>query len=102
MGVVVSDTSSDTRTAADSVTANSWNRRPTMPPIKSIGINTAISDRLMVSTVKLTSLAPFNAASRGGTPCSIWRSVFSRTTMASSTTKPVEMVSAIKDKLSRL
>ena len=32
----------------------------------------------------------------------MWREIFSSTTMASSTTKPVEMVSAISDRLSRL
>ena len=65
-------------------------------------MNTAISDRLIDSTVKPTSFAPSSAASRGGTPASMWRDVFSRTTMASSTTKPVAMVSAISDRLLRL
>ena len=35
-------------------------------------------------------------------PASRWREMFSMTTMASSTTKPVEMVSAISERLSRL
>ncbi len=38
----------------------------------------------------------------GGTPSSMSRVMFSITTIASSTTKPVEMVSAISDRLSRL
>ena len=38
----------------------------------------------------------------GGMPSSMRRAMFSVTTMASSTTKPVEMVSAISDRLSRL
>jgi len=33
--------------ASDKVSANSRNSRPTMPPISRIGMNTAISDRLM-------------------------------------------------------
>ena len=37
-----------------------------------------------------------------GTPSSIWRGMFSSTTIASSTTKPVATVSAISDRLSRL
>jgi hypothetical protein len=45
--------------ATDSVTANSRNSRPTMPPISSNGMNTAISDTLMDSTVKPISWAPF-------------------------------------------
>ena len=56
IGVVVNEIASDTRIAIDSVTANSRNRRPTMPPISRIGRNTAISDRLMETTVKPTSL----------------------------------------------
>ena len=43
----------------DSVTANSRNRRPTMPPISRIGRNTATSDTMLIdSTVKPTSRAP--------------------------------------------
>ena len=102
IGVVVSETSSEISTAIDSVTANSRNSRPTMPPISRIGRNTAISDRLIDSTVKPTSRAPSSAASKRGMPASMWRVMFSSTTMASSTTKPVAMVSAISDRLSRL
>ena len=56
IGVAVSETSSETRIATESVTANSRNNRPTMPPISRIGMNTAISDRLIESTVKPISL----------------------------------------------
>ena len=52
MGVVVSETTIETRMAAERVTANSRNSRPMMPPISSIGMNTAISEMLMESTVK--------------------------------------------------
>ena len=99
IGVVVSETTSEIRIAADSVTANSRNSRPTMPPISRIGMNTAISDRLIDSTVKPTSRAPRSAASNGVMPCSMWRDMFSSTTIASSTTKPVAMVSAISERL---
>ena len=58
MGVVVNDTTSETRIAIDSVTANSRNRRPTMPLISRIGMNTATSDRLIEMTVNPISLAP--------------------------------------------
>ena len=47
MGVVVSETTSETTIATESVTANSRNRRPTMPPIISSGMNTATSETLM-------------------------------------------------------
>ena len=92
----------DTTIAVDSVTANSRNRRPTMPPMNSSGMNTATSDMLMVSTVKPISCAPLSAAASGFMPASTWRVMFSMTTMASSTTKPVAIVIAISDRLSRL
>ncbi len=65
-------------------------------------MNTAISDRLMETTVKLTSPLPISAASRTPLPDSIWRTTFSSTTTASSTTKPVAMVSDISERLSML
>src|SRR5271168_4185342 len=102
IGVVVSETTIEISTAIDSVTVNSLNNRPTSPPINSSGRNTATKDRLIESTVKPTSLAPAIAASTRVLPCSRWRVTFSKTTMASSTTKPVEMVSAISDRLLRL
>ena len=102
MGVVVSDTSSDTPIATERSTANSRNNRPTIPPISRIGMKTATSDTLMERTVKPISLAPRNAASIGFIPSSRWREMFSMTTIASSTTKPVAMVSAIRERLSML
>ena len=100
MGVVVSETTSETSTATESTTANSRNRRPMSPPINKIGMNTATSDVDMDSTVKPISRAPVTAAASGGTPASRWRVTFSTTTIASSTTKPVATVSAISDRLS--
>ena len=82
--------------------ANSRNSRPTMPPISSSGMNTAISETLIETMVKPISPAPLMAASIGFMPSSMWRKMFSSMTMASSTTKPTAMVSAISDRLSRL
>ncbi len=70
MGVVVRDTTSDMMMAADRVTENSRNRRPTMPPISSRGINTATREVLMDRTVKVISRDPMSAASRGEWPIS--------------------------------
>ena len=100
MGVVVSETSSEMPTATESVTANSRNKRPTMPPISRIGMNTATSEMLMERTVKPISLAPSSAAWSGGMLASRCRAMFSTTTIASSTTKPVATVRAISDRLS--
>ncbi len=73
-----------------------------MSPMKSSGINTATSETVSEMIVKPICLAPSSAASRGDFPSSMKRVMFSIITMASSTTKPVEMVSAMSDKLSRL
>ena len=102
IGVSVSETMADTTTATLKVMANSRNSRPTMPVMKSSGMNTAISETLSEMTVNPICFAPLSAASRGVSPVSMKRTMFSIITMASSTTKPVEMVSAISERLSRL
>ncbi len=102
IAVVVSDTTSEIMTAVDSVTANSRNRRPTIPPMNSSGMNTATSDTLIVSTVNPTSRAPSSAAWIRPMPWSRCRDTFSSTTIASSTTNPVATVSAMSDRLFRL
>ena len=63
------------------------------------GISTAISEMVSEMMVKPICLAPFSAACIGGSPASTWRAMFSIITMASSTTNPVEIVSAIKVRL---
>ena len=47
MGVSVSEITPDTRMAALIVTANSCSRRPSTPPMKSTGMNTATSEIVM-------------------------------------------------------
>ena len=98
----VSDTKPDTRIATAIVTANSWNSRPMSPPRNSTGMNTATSDSVIEMTVKLISRLPLIAASMTDSPCSRWRTTFSSTTIASSTTKPTASVSAMSERLSRL
>jgi hypothetical protein len=71
-----------------------------MPLISRIGMNTATSEIEIDSTVKPTSRAPSSAACMRGMPASMWRAMFSSTTIASSTTKPVAMVNAISERLS--
>ena len=84
------------------VTANSRKRRPTTSPMKSNGMSTAMSDTVNETMVKPICSAPFSAASIGESPSSRYREMFSTITIASSTTKPVAIVSAIRDRLSRL
>jgi len=65
-------------------------------------MKTAMSERVIDMMVKPISPALLRAACNGESPSSKWRTVFSITTTASSTTKPVAMVNAIKERLSRL
>src|SRR5215831_14838052 len=102
VGVVVRETTSDTPIATLKVTANSRKSLPTIPPIISKGMKTATSDVLIDKTVNPISAAPLNVACRTPIARSTYRVMFSNTTIASSTTNPVEMARAIRDRLSRL
>ncbi len=99
MGVRVIETIPEIRMAVQMVTANSRNKRPRMPAMKRIGMNTAASDRVMETIVKPISREPLSAASYGFSPFSMCRTMFSSITMASSTTKPTERISAIMEML---
>ncbi len=99
MGTSVSDTRAENKMVMASVTANSRNSRPITSCMNSSGISTAISDTVSEMMVKPISPAPRSAASNAGTPRSRWREMFSIMTMASSTTKPVAIVSAIRLRL---
>ena len=92
----------DTKIATETVTANSLNSSPTIPLIRNSGMNTAISDIEIETMVKPISPAPCNAACSGVAPSSMCRTMFSIMTIASSTTNPTAMVSAIRERLSRL
>ena len=100
MGVRLSETTPETRIAAPMVTANSCKRRPRIPLMNKTGIKTAASERVIETMVNPISRAPLSAACIGRSPISMWRTMFSSITMASSTTKPTESVSAISERLS--
>ena len=65
-------------------------------------MSTAINDTVSEIIVKPIWAAPLRAASRGRSPSSTYRAMFSIMTIASSTTKPVAMVIAINVRLLRL
>ena len=67
-----------------------------------IGMNTAASDDGHRDDREADLLRALSAASSGVSPRSMWRTMFSSITIASSTTKPIERISAIIDRLSRL
>ncbi len=71
IGVSVSEMNADIRIATLSVTANSRKNRPTMSPMNSSGISTAISETVSDRIVKPICPAPRSAASSGGSPCSM-------------------------------
>ena len=98
----MSDTNADTRIASETTIANSWNSPPITPGMKKIGMNTATSDTEMDTTVKPISFEPSIAARNGVSPFSMWRTMFSSTTIASSTTRPTASVIASNETLSRL
>ena len=82
-------------TAATMVMPNSWKNLPTMPPMKPMGRNTATMDSVVASTAMPISSVPCSAASCALLPICTWRTMFSRTTMASSINKPTHRLRAI-------
>ncbi len=98
----LSETKPEIRIATAIVTENSWSSLPTMPPMNRTGMNTATSDSVMEMIVKPISFEAANAASIRPFPISMCRTMFSSITMASSTTKPTDSVSAIRERLFRL
>ena len=67
-----------------------------MPPINAIGEYTAIKAIVMEITGTAISRVPIIAARNGVSPNLMWRSTFSNTTIASSTTKPIARTNANK------
>ena len=59
-----------------------------MPAMNAAGMKTPASTRAMPISAPLTSSIAASAASRGDLPCSIFASIASTTTIASSTTSP--------------
>ncbi len=87
-------------TAAVTVIPNWWKKRPMMPPMKPTGKNTATMEKVVANTARPISAVPSSAASlwllkRPSTLMPAWRTIFSRTTIASSISKPTHSDSAI-------
>jgi len=89
IGVSVNATKPDTNTAAATVNANSVNKRPVLPCMNASGVNTTASVIVIATTANAISRLPCSAAFFGAMPSSMWRCMFSSTTIASSTTKPI-------------
>ncbi len=95
---MVSATMPEMMTAPARVMANSRNSAPVRPPVKASGANTAASVMVIATTGPVISCMPTKAACFGGSPSSMWRWMFSTTTMASSTTRPMASTMASSDR----
>ncbi len=91
-----SDSATKAEIATDiaSVTPNSRKSWPLCPGRNESGRKTAASVVVVAITAKNTCSVPSTAAARGPSPWARRRTMFSRTTMASSTTSPVASTSA--------
>ena len=78
-----------TSTEQVTVSANGRNHSPEMPGIKATGMNTAIIENVVAATARPISAVPSSAAVRRSLPICMWRTIFSRTTMASSISTPI-------------
>ena len=92
MGDIVRATKPEMMSADATVTANSRKSWPVISIIKARGTKTATAEIVAEITAKAISSIPRRAASMGSTPASTQRVTFSKTTMASSTTKPIASV----------
>ena len=95
IGSSVKLTNIEINTAATMVKPNSWKNLPTMPPMNPMGKNTATIDSVVANTAKPISCVPSSAAWCADLPICTWRTMFSRTTMASSINRPTHKLSAI-------
>ena len=95
MGSSVKLTNIEINTATTMVRPNSWKNLPMMPPMKPMGKNTATIDIVVASTAMPISCVPSSEAWKIDLPICTWRTMFSRTTIASSISKPTHRLSAI-------
>ena len=77
------------RTATEMVMPNCRKNWPVMPFMKATGTKTATSVKVVAMTARAISRVPSLAARAGGSPCSSRRVMLSRTTTASSMSRPM-------------
>ena len=93
-GTIVSDTKSDAASAIAVVSANGRKSSPVMSPTRARGRKTAIVVTVDAVIAVATSLTPTRIAVFLSSPRPRCRLMFSTTTIESSTTRPIEIVSA--------
>ena len=99
IGVSVKAVNSDAIMVTEVRIASCLNITPTIPPIKIIGIKTMSVVSVDAVIACPISLVPTTAASIGFNPFSICCVIFSRTTIALSTTIPMAIISDIRLKI---
>ena len=97
MGSRVNEINKLTNTEATTVRPKGLNHSPETPGMKPTGMNTATIEKVVPATAMPISAVPFKAAVRRSEPRSMCRTMFSRTTMASSIKTPMA-----KDKPNKL
>ncbi len=95
IGSSVKLTNSDTSTATATVTPNWKKKRPMIPLMNAMGTNTATIANVVAITARPISSVPPARAVTWSLPMPRWRTMFSRTTMASSMRSPMHSDSAI-------
>ncbi len=78
-----------TSTEATTVSAKGRNHSPETPGMNATGTNTATMEKVVAATARPISAVPLSAARRRSSPRSMWRTMFSRTTIASSISTPI-------------
>ena len=84
----------DSITAKATVTPNCLKNLPMIPPMKPTGRNTATMVKVVAVTARPISAVPSIAASRWCLPIAWCRTMFSRTTIASSISRPTQIDNA--------
>jgi len=84
-----------TSTATVTVMPKGKKNLPTMPFMKATGTNTAQIAKVVAITARPISSVPRRAAVTWSAPRCTWRTMFSRTTIASSMSRPMHRLSAI-------
>ena len=97
IGVRVKETKSE-KAPAKTIVRPNWRKYwPVMPCMKAIGMKTAASQSVMAMAAMPISVRPFSAAVAGVSPSFRWRTMFSSTTIESSTRMPTQSVMPISD-----
>ena len=96
MGVSIRATTKEANTASAAVHPNCLKNLPGTPLMKAVGKNTATKVKVVAITAKPISSAASIAALNGVLPMCKWRSMFSTSTIASSTKIPTTNDSASK------